>query len=515
MSFAMRILAAIVALLMPAIASATWHEAKSKHFIIYADLKPDELKQYAARLERFDQAVRYLRGMNDPSLTDAGRLTIYVLRSESAVEKLAQQGAGVSGFYTSRASGSVAFVPRSAGTRWNKWDLDAEQIFFHEYAHHMQLQNASVVIPAWAVEGFAEFFATAQINEDGSVSIGSPPLYRAYGLVNLSGLTIEEMLGGVSGRSISDAERELLYGRGWLLTHYLSFEPTRRGQLTRYIDAIQKGQSAIESAKAAFGDLRKLDRELNSYMNQRKLKYVRIDGKVISPGPVAVRPLSSAEAAIMNVHIRSTRGVNKKTAQGVAADARKMAATYPNEAFVQGVLAEAEFDAGNFAAAEAAADHAMAADPNNVHALIYKGRAEMELAKDNGGANWRDIRGWFSRANRLDTENAEPLLLFYQTYERAGVVPTKNAVEGLLYAVALAPQDDGIRLEAVHQLLIDGRLAEARATFAPLAFHPHAPDRFRQSNAQVMAAIDAGDAKRALSTLEAAMKQPEGEDSQR
>jgi hypothetical protein len=334
-------------------------------------------------------------------------------------------------------------------------------------------------------------------------------------LVNLSGLTIEKMLGGAAGRALSDAERQLLYGRGWLLTHYLSFEPTRSGQLTRYVDAIQKGQGALESAKAAFGDLKKLNRELDSYMYQRKLKYVRIDGKMISPGPVTVRPLSGAEAAIMDVHIRSTRGVNRKTAPEVAADARKIAAAYPNDAFVQSVLAEAEFDARNFAAAEAAADRTMAADPNNVQALIYKGRAQMELAQGKPDANWRDIRGWFSRDNRLDTENAEPLLLFYQTYPRAGMAPTKNAIEGLLYAVVLAPQDDGVRVAAVHQLLMDGRAAEARATFAPLAFHPHAPERFRQSNAAVMAAIDAGDTKRALATLEAAMKQPRDEDAQR
>ena len=515
MSFVLRILAAIAALFMPAVASAAWHEARSRHFIIHADLKPDELKQYAERLERFDQAVRHLRGMGDPPLTDAGRLTVYVLRSEGAVERLAKRGSGVRGFYSSRASGSVAFVPRSAGARRNKWDLDAEQIFFHEYAHHIQLQNASIAIPAWLVEGFAEFFATAQINEDGSVGIGTPPLYRAYGLVNLRGLTIEEMVGGASRRSMSDEERELLYGRGWLLTHYLSFEPTRRGQLTQYIDAIQKGQGALESARAAFGDLRKLDRELNSYMNQRKLKYVLIDAKAISPSPVTIRPLRSGEAAIMDVHIRSTRGVNKKTAQGVVADARRIAAAYPSDSFVQSVLAEAEFDADNFTAAEAAADKALVANSNDVQALIYKGRARMELAKSNAGAEWRDIRGWFGRANRLDTENAEPLMLFYQTYEKAGVAPTKNAVEGLLYAVALAPQDSEVRVNAVRQLLIDGRLAEARTLFAPLAVHPHAPERFRESNAEVIAAVDAGDSKRALTTLEAAMNQPESESSER
>jgi len=170
-----RLLVALAVLLASAPALAGWQEAKSKHFIIYADLKPDELRSYAERLERFDQAVRTVRGMTDPALTDSQRLTVYALRSEGAVARLAGMSE-VRGFYSARASGSVAFVPRRAGSG-SDWDLGTDAIFFHEYAHHLQLQSSSFALPAWMVEGFAEFFATALIDKDGSVVIGSPPQY--------------------------------------------------------------------------------------------------------------------------------------------------------------------------------------------------------------------------------------------------------------------------------------------------------------------------------------------------
>ncbi|MHA4750808.1 hypothetical protein ACX0FG_15925, partial [Enterococcus faecium] len=84
---------------------------------------------------------------------------------------------------------------------------------------------------------------------------------------------------------------------------------------------------------------------------------------------------------------------------------------YPSDPIVQSALAEAEFDAGNHAAALAAADRALAAKPNTPQALITKGRALMELAAaDPGEADWKTIRGLFGRANRLDTEDAEPLM---------------------------------------------------------------------------------------------------------
>ena len=501
-----------VALSASSAANAAWHEARSKHFIIYADLKPNEIRDYAERLERFDQAVRLVRGMNDAKLTDAQRLTVYTLRSESAVARLAGMRMA-RGFYHARVTGSAAFVPRRAGSKLRDGDLDTEAIFFHEYAHHLQLESSSVPLPPWMVEGFAEFFATAIVEKDGSVVIGNAPQYRAYSLFNETGLQLDQMV-GATYEKLDDGERDLLYGMGWLLTHYLTFEPSRKGQLSRYVENIQRGKSAVDAAADAFGDLKKLNRELESY-KRGKLRGLRVAGSALSVGNVAVRPMTAGEAAIIDVHIRSRRGVNEQTALSVAIDARAAAAPYPNDPFVQTALAEAEYDAGNLAAAEAAADRALAVNPNHVRALIYKGRARMRLAKSNPDADWKEIRSWFAKANRLDTENAEALMLFYQSYGAAGVAPTKNAVEGLLYAVALVPQDDGLRVNAVRQLLIEGRLAEARTMFAPLAFQPHAPQRYRESNAQVMAAIAAGDGRKALAVLTTAMtrRDSEGDDS--
>lgn len=512
MSLFIRLSAALLVLAAPMAASAAWLEAKSSHFIIYADLKPDQIKSYAERLERFDQAVRRVRGMPDPKLTDAQRLTVYALRSEGAVAKLAGAST-VRGFYRPDSSGSAAFVPRSAGSRSVDWDLDTEEIFFHEYAHHLQLEASSVALPPWNVEGFAEFFATAKVEKDGSVVIGNAPQYRAYGLFHENGLTLEELVGATYDK-LTNGEHDLLYGMGWLLTHYLTFEPVRKGQLAHYIENIQKGMPALDAARAAFGDLRQLNRELEKY-KVAKLRGVRVAGDSLSIGTISVRPLTAGEAAIMDVHIRSRRGVNQKTAPAVAADARKAAAPFPNEPFVQATLAEAEFDAGNYPAVEAAADRALAANPNYSRALIYKGRALMEMGKDKPNTKWSDVRSWFARANRLDTENAEPLRLFFLTYQYAGVAPTKNAVDGLLYAVALVPQDDGLRINAVHELLMEGRLPEARILFAPMAFQPHAPKKYRESNAQVMAAIGSGDGKRALAVLESAMDKGKEEGEKR
>jgi tetratricopeptide (TPR) repeat protein len=500
----------LIACAAAAPARADWHEARSKHFIIYSDDRPDRLREFAERLERFDQAVRHVRQMEDPALTDTERLTVYALRSEGAVESLIG-ASGARGMYEARASGAVAFVPRHAGSG-DTFDLGTEAIFFHEYAHHLQLQRASLALPTWVTEGFAEFFATAQIKKDGSVLIGSPPLYRAYSLMYGNALPLEQMLGGTYGR-LNQMQTDWLYGRGWLLMHFLTFQQSREGQLSRYLDAIQSGTSATTAARNAFGDLKQLDRELSRYLG-RSLTGMRVHANALTVGPIALRQLVPCEAAVMDAHIRSTRGVDRRTAAAVAVNARKRAAPCPNDAFAQSALAEADLDADNFDAAEAAADRALKANPATVAALLFKGRARMERArKDPAKADWQEIRSWFLRANKLATENAEPLMLYYQSYGYAGQKPTGNAVKALLYAVDLAPQDSGLRLIALRQLLGDGKLAEARTMFAPLAFQPHATAELREVNMKIMDAIAAGNAQAALQLIDDAQKKAEAEAS--
>ena len=492
------LIAAVLAVPMPALGA--WHEAKTRHFLIYSDEEPESLRQYAAKLERFDQAVRLARKMADPPLTDAGRLTIYALKDVAALDRVAGTGSRIFGLYSTRASGSYAFVARTKPK--GPGEINSDIVFYHEYAHHLMLQDLSAYYPPWLVEGFAEFLSTAQIAGDGKVTFGAAANHRSAGVFAPDKrLTISAMVGD-SYRSLDGWQWELLYSRGWLLTHYLTFEPSRKGQLDRYVEGIRSGQTPAKSAGAAFGDMLRLTRELDGYARRKTLSGTVVQTDSSKIGPVDIRPLGVGEAAIMAVRMQSSLGVSRATAGRVAAQARKIAAQFPNDPVVQSTLAEAEHDARNYNAAIAAADRALAADPRNANALVYKGRSLMRLAKDNpAGADLEGIRKWFVRANHADPENPEPLMLFYQTYKDAGAVATASATKGLLYALVLAPQDDRLRLLSVRQLLVDGRIAEARQAFAPLAFDPHAR-RFHDTAQDILAAIEASDAAHALSLID-------------
>ena len=85
----LRLLVAAATLTMPQIAQAAWHKASTKHFVIYSEQKPDELRVYAEKLERFDKAVRLARSMRDPEVGDGNRVTIFVVKSVDAARALA------------------------------------------------------------------------------------------------------------------------------------------------------------------------------------------------------------------------------------------------------------------------------------------------------------------------------------------------------------------------------------------------------------------------------------------
>ena len=215
-------------LLLPSAAHSKWLEASSKHFVIYSEESPEALHAFAERLERYDAAMRFIRELPDPDLGKANRLTIYVVPDLAAVQRLARTSARIAGFYVPRASGSIVIVPRK-GSGDGEYDLDAQTVLLHEYAHHFLYANYALAYPAWFSEGYAEFHATARFEKDGSIDFGVPAAHRFYSLGIGTPLSVEQMMSmGVEARKSNKIDA--LYARGWLLTHYLTFEKKRRGR---------------------------------------------------------------------------------------------------------------------------------------------------------------------------------------------------------------------------------------------------------------------------------------------
>ena len=515
----MRLLLAVAALLASTSAQANWYRASSQHFVIYSEQRPESLHNFAEELERFDQAVRVIHGMQDQPASKGNRVTIFDVGA-AKVQQLVHDDSGmIEGFYHGSVEGSVAFVSRSNQMdfqvqtgelipKLNNAEFAPDTVLLHEYSHHLMAEDLARPYPEWLVEGWAEFMSAAEFNRDGSIDIGRQATYRFGNLLYGDQMPLETMLSGKFDK-ITNEQFASMYSRAWLLTHYLTFDPSRKGQLDTYVAALSKGVAPLEAARQAFGDLGKLQHDLDSYFNAgyfggSKRKALHIPASDLKEVPVEIGALTDGATRALPILMRVDAPHDENHTADIASDARKVEQQFPGDPLVETTVAEAELDAKDYKGAEAAASRALAADPQSTDAMILLGRAKVkELASSKGSdAEFDDARAWFLKANKIDPEDPEPLYRFYESFVEQGRAPTQNAVAALHYASDLAPQDLGVRIQSARQYLAQGKIADARAALVPVAYDPHGEALSKRARAMIDN-IDAGDTKAALAAARA------------
>lgn len=469
-----RLALAMMTLVIPGQAYAEWHEASSDHFLVIADQNENDTREFAERLERFHTAMYYILGRETQKVSPSNRVTIYVVRNTSKVRKLAGDKSGfLAGFYQPRAGGSVAFTARVES---NGADVSqSEQVLLHEYAHHVMHSTNQWSTPRWLSEGFAEFFSTARFEKNGGVGLGLPANHRAAELALAKDVPIQALLDASVYREPRKGAYDEFYGRSWLLYHYLLLGGKRPRQLTSYQVALANGAAELDAAKTAFGDINQLEKEMNGYLAQRRMKYIPISGEKLKVGAITVRKMRDAEAAIMPVVLESKRGVNAESAKTLLPQAQSIANGYPNDPFVLAALAEAEHDAGNHEVAVQAADKALAADPASVNAHVQKIFALSRLAEntDDSGSALKLLRKAIAALNKVEVDHPIPLIYYYRSLRLAGKDITEVAAQGLERALQLAPYDKSVRWELTQQLVAEEKYAIAYQILLPLANDPH------------------------------------------
>jgi hypothetical protein len=306
-------------------AAAKWIKAETPHFIGFSDGDDGALRSDMMRLERYDTLLRKRLNIGD----DLGqvRLTVYFVRGADTVQKLyGGKDHNIAGFYTASAEGAIAVVPRRASGD-DENSLTGNVILFHEYAHHLMFQYFQAAYPAWYVEGFAEFMSTAEFDKEGKAKLGLPAAHRAYGINEGYPVAITRLLtASVDDLEIDEADP--FYGRSWLAVYFFVFSKERHGQLEKYLDLVSKGTTSLDAATQAFGDLRKLNRDLENYLGASRLPYILTADIQAAPDNIIITALSDGESAAMPYQVAMTRGTPHGLGEPQAAAMRKIAAKY-------------------------------------------------------------------------------------------------------------------------------------------------------------------------------------------
>lgn len=498
----------------PAANAADWSQATTAHMIVYSEQSADDAKELAIKLERMDEAMRFM--LNIPKDTkpvpDSAKLTVFHFGNTDDIGRLA--GAyGVYGFFKPMAGHSTAYIPLreaaqrgSIGTRVERGALTPDIVMFHEYAHYFMFQHAAAAYPSWYIEGFAEVYGTIDLLPDGFV-LGAPAKHRGATLSVLGSYRVERLLDPPEELQWKDGAQ--IYAMGWLLSHYLSFSEDRRGQLDKYFAHINQGKSNLEAAEGAFGSLSKLNSDLDRYQRSN-IRGVEVTFPDYIMPDVTVRPLTDAEAAIMPYRIESSAGVDEKEAARLVEPVRNLAAQYPTSLPVLLELTEAEFDLSNYDASETAAKQILQIDPDNVRAHVYLGNIALRRAEEDS-SQFAIARSTFALATKLAPRNPQPLFGYYLSYRLAGLTPPEDALIALEMAYEFAPFDDSIRTALAHLLLIEQRNSDALAVLTPIANNPHGGKRAKKIH-ELAQDIAAGETSEALAYLAPKLGKPEDEE---
>lgn len=390
---------ALLALTPPA-AFAEWRRAESPHFIVYSDGSERTLRDYTAKLERFDALLTSRFG---GARADVRRLPVYLVADGRAL-RVAVPGlpAGIAGYYSTSENDVFAVLVRG----------ESDDLLLHEYSHHVMARSGDVRYPGWLREGFAEYFATATVTEGGHASFGLPNPGRQYALQQNRWLPMDVLLRADGSFGIDNERgRSMYYAQSWALTHWLLADAGRVRNLSAYVTAVNGDRDPVEAWQAIFAMTPdELAAQLRTYVRGR-LTYAKVDIPPISP-VITVTTMSPAADTVLLPAINA-RSWNPAEIDGPAllGTLRTAAVRFPDDPLALVALGRAEKRWGDAGAAETALTRALERESQNVEGLLLMAdlateRGAVAVDEDEQARQWDVARGLLARALAADPTDA-------------------------------------------------------------------------------------------------------------
>ncbi len=343
-------------------AAPAWVQVRSPHFIVMTDSNAKQAAHLADQFERMRAVLHTI--FPNAKVDPPAPILVLALKDQKAFKALEPAD------YLKKGQLNLAgYFQPGPEKNYILLRLDAAQehpfsTVYHEYTH-FAFSGAAEWMPLWLNEGIAEFFQNTDI-QGKDVNLGQPsqddvlylrenrliPLPVLFAVDHNSPYYHEENKGSV------------FYAESWALVHYLEItsQQTHQDRIGAYAKLLIQKQDPVSAAAAAFGDLGKLQRDLEMYIRESSFHYFRIPSP---PSP----DVASFETS---------------TVSATDADARR-----------------AEFLAYNGRTAEAHTllDAVLKQDPNNAVACETLGYMALQN-HDMDGA-----RKWLTQAVKLDSHS--------------------------------------------------------------------------------------------------------------
>ena len=444
-------------------AQAGWKVAETANFRLYSQAPEADLVQQAALLEDF-RALLVLATGHVPN-RDLPRLDVFIVRDLADAMPWRDVSKSAAGFYRANAGRISAFALERSRVR--QGDVTSQHVLLHEYAHHFMLAANGPAYPAWYVEGFAEYFSTAEFTPE-QIMIGKFSTNRALWLSNADWQPLDTILSGEANAR----NAPMFYAQSWLLTHYLFRVPDMRDRLIAYLTDYARGANPVDAFREhVHPDLRSFNSRMQRYKNGRS-SYSIVERSVATAASVTVRALPPSSDLFLLRLAALEHGVSEKSADVALADIRSVA-NDRSDPLAMRTLALAELELGDPAVAAALLDSLLEKTPDDPDLLRWRAQAMRPMGRDASPETLSEARRLLVRAFRSDPRDWRTMHAYVRLHSPSTRPLPADVLDVLLRTHELAPQVSEVVLDTAVALAHANRMAEAEKTLQPLAYSPH------------------------------------------
>jgi tetratricopeptide (TPR) repeat protein len=473
----------------PAAAAERWVEVRSPNFHIVGNVPFREARRTALRLERFRATVA--RVLPDQPLEPPAPATVLLFKNAASFRPFVP-------LYPGRPQ-------RLAGLFVSGWDrsyfaLDVEadaegfKVLFHEYVH-LLVTLTPLPVPLWMNEGLAEFYSTADVEDESWTKLGLIVVPHVMRLKGMRLIPLETFLrvDEHSPHYNEDDKNSIFYAQSWALVHYVVMGGLgEKRSLRGYQEALLRGLPPEEACRQGFGrEPAELHKELDSYLHRLRFDAVKV--------PVEEPPSSRVRESVLDPAAAEFYRGDFLVHGGRLDEARpyleRAIALDPGGADAYWSLGLGHYNAKDYAAAGRWLSGAIERNPRHARARYLRAQSALLAA----GSAFGPAGAATLREDLRIAVEVEPLLkpawaLLAHVHSVLGDT-SDEAVQALRHVV----QDDARRGDAwarlVDVLLRRGDVDEAQRTAGTLRARARTPEQTSAANTLLVRVAQAKQAR--------------------
>lgn len=289
--------------------TAKWTEVRSPRFTIVTNSGEKQARRIAVQFER----MRAILQQAYPEVADDPESPVVVLAVKSTdqfralepIQYLSKQALPVHGMFVRGSDRNYILMRLDSGAG------NPYPVVFHEYTH-LFLREADERLPLWLNEGLAEFYQNTQIYDQevllGETNQQQLMFLRQEPLLPLSKLvSVDEK----SPYYLEENKGAPFHNECWALAHYLLLKDygEKTSRVPQYISLVNENVDPVTAAIRVFGDLGKLQRNLENYIAQTSFNQfkARLASKIDASSFEVLR-ITPAQADVMKADYLAASG---------------------------------------------------------------------------------------------------------------------------------------------------------------------------------------------------------------